>query len=358
MPPQSSPTAKLAGTMALRHSNSLGAIRPGSGGGLSAAGSREGSKHSVRRTSRGSVASMMLSKLNTSSSTGSLRPSTTPTSAGGDSRWESEDSSIEGSPASQLVKDMINSRIGTKESVASRKGSKRPPDDGKIHLPLGQLSQMAFGLKRLSKQLNLPFDETHRAVKIFVEYTGSLEGEDAAAAKMFRIQFKNCLQYVMQVRGQKEDVNQKITDRCFATCDRDNSGYIDVEEFCIWYTSESFSKEMVLDEKTHQLRNFAEEHGIAIPDLDRYQSYFNKFDCDGSGEIDYEEFCQLVTMLWKIPKNLEIPESRLRNFWKTADLDGGGSLDFQEFVLWYRKYCENPNGEDPITGFYRSIRNV
>lgn len=63
-------------------------------------------------------------------------------------------------------------------------------------------------------------------------------------------------------------------------------------------------------------------------------------------------------MLWKIPKNLEIPASRLKSFWQLADLDGGGSLDFQEFVLWYRKYCENPSGDDPITGFYRNIRNV
>eukprot|EP00929_Paragymnodinium_shiwhaense_P099592 TRINITY_DN6131_c0_g1_i4.p1 TRINITY_DN6131_c0_g1~~TRINITY_DN6131_c0_g1_i4.p1 ORF type:complete len:345 (+),score=63.17 TRINITY_DN6131_c0_g1_i4:94-1128(+) len=344
MPPSS--TAKLAGSLALRRSDSVGALRPRQGTNPGAGESREGSRELVRRSTRGCVASMVLSKLNTlSSSTGSIHPCTSPTSIG------PEDSNIKDSPTKQCVKDMIGSRIGTKES-------NRLPNDGKVRLPLGHISQMACGLKRLSKQLNLPFDETHRAVKVFADYTGVADGEDAAGAKMLRVQFKDCLQNVIQVRGAKDDANEKITDRCFSICDRDQSGYIDVQEFCIWYTSEAFSKEMVLDEATHKLRNFAEKNGILLPDLDRYKLYFAKFDSDGSGEIDYDEFCQLVTLLWKIPKNLEIPEGRLRNFWKIADLDGGGTLNLQEFVLWYRKYCENSRGDDPITGFYRSIRDV
>eukprot|EP00929_Paragymnodinium_shiwhaense_P099593 TRINITY_DN6131_c1_g1_i3.p1 TRINITY_DN6131_c1_g1~~TRINITY_DN6131_c1_g1_i3.p1 ORF type:complete len:275 (+),score=44.52 TRINITY_DN6131_c1_g1_i3:66-890(+) len=269
-----------------------------------------------------------------------------------------------GSPTARLAGVMAlrpsNSTGSLRQGTLPHRGDTRTgskPSVIKIHLPLGQVSQMAFGLRRLSKQLNLPFEETHRAVKVFVEFTGVPQSQDVVDATMSRPQFKDCLRYVMQVRGASEEMSKQITERSFNTCDRDGNGTIDVEEFCLWYASESFSKEMMLDEKTHDLRTFAAEHCIPLSDLDKYQSYFKKFDTDGSGGIDYEEFCQLVTMLWKIPKNLQIPESRLRSFWATADLDGGGCMDFQEFVLWYRKYCESPSGDDPITGFYRSIRS-
>jgi len=105
------------------------------------------------------------------------------------------------------------------------------------------------------------------------------------------------------------------------------------------------------------MRRFAEKHHITLRDIDRYKGYFNKFDLDGSGAIDYEEFCELVPILWKIPKNAEIPESRLRSFWRMADIDGSGEVDFEEFVLFYKKYCESGDGDgDPITDFYRNIR--
>lgn len=244
-------------------------------------------------------------------------------------------------------------RLGSRQRRGSEGG-----DPNEIRLPLGLGSQMALGVRRLANQLNLPFDETHKAVNIFARFTEVAAGADVMQAKMGRGNFTGCLSHVMQLRGSSKKVGEEITDRCFTTCDRDGNGHIDVVEFCIWYTSESFSKHMMLDEETRDMRSFAEKNGISLIDIDRYKGYFNKFDLDGSGEIDFEEFSQLIPILWKIPKNAEVPASRLRIFWNMADLDGSGAVDFEEFVLFYKKYCESDALGDPVMDFYRSIRRV
>merc|ERR1712224_754581 len=128
--------------------------------------------------------------------------------------------------------------------------------------------------------------------------------------------------------------------------------------FCSWYASAAFMEQFMLDERQQKVRKFAQENGISVVDIERYRSMFNKFDVDRSGEIDFDEFTKLVTQLWKIPKNAEIPAKRMENFWKMADLDGSGVLEFEEFVLFYKKYCESDSGRDPVTDFYRSIRRV
>lgn len=238
------------------------------------------------------------------------------------------------------------------------KGSFFQADNKDYKLPLGLNMQMSLGVKKLCTSLNLPFDETLRAVQVFARFTDVPAGGDVKAAEMFRAQFLECLNYMLQVRGASVQVTDDMCRRCFKICDRDGSGSIDVEEFCLWYAAESFSMEMMLDEDQQQVRRFAIKHSIPILDIDRYKTYFDKFDLDGSGEIDYSEFCQLITILWKIPKGLEIPESRLKTFWKMADLDGSGLLEFEEFVLFYRKYCESSCDDDPITAFYRDVRRV
>jgi len=216
---------------------------------------------------------------------------------------------------------------------------------------------MALGIRKLSASLNLPFDETYRAVNIFSRFADVPAGADIMEASMLRKQFTDCLSYVLQMKGASSAVSEDITEGCFQICDRNGNGTIDAQEFCIWYASASFTKEMLLDEETQRTRRFAEQNGIAPVDIDRYKSYFDKFDEDGSGAIEYEEFVKIVSELWKIPKNVEIPQSRMMNFWKMADLDGGGSLDFEEFVLFYVKYCESA-GADPVEDFYRAIRRV
>jgi Ca2+-binding EF-hand superfamily protein len=263
-------------------------------------------------------------------------------------RYDSKESTVAPSSAMDPSEEM---RMASRQRRASEGG-----DPNKIRLPLGLGAQMALGVRKLANSMNLPFDETHRAVNIFARFVDCPAGTDVMEIAMYRGKFTDCLSHVMQLKGSSKEISEEITDRAFKLCDTDGSGTIDVTEFCIWYTSESFSKTMMLDEETQGMRRFAEKNNISLLDIDRYKGYFDKFDLDGSGEIDYEEFSALITLLWKIPKNAEIPESRLKTFWKMADLDGSGALEFEEFVLFYRKYCESGGDGDPITDFYKSIR--
>lgn len=346
--------------MVLRPSSSSGDLRPRTGGRLA----------DFRRPSTSGVATEIQELRNASKESTAAKARLRSTFSlgkgislgrepGGEivvSRGPSKESTA---PSSTFEPDEPPPEMPTRlERRLSRKDSMLDADPNKIRLPLGLISQMANGVRKLSAQLNLPFDDTHRAVNIFARFTDVQAGSDVMDAQMFRGQFAECLNYTMQMRGASSEAAEEIVERCFKTCDKDGSGSIDAEEFCIWYASESFSQEMLLDEKTQGIRKFAEEHGISVADIDRYKTYFNKFDEDGSGAIEYDEFSKLVTILWKVPKNAEIPEKRLRGFWQMADLDGSGSLEFEEFVLFYIKYCEVDSDGDPITDFYRNVRRV
>jgi len=77
---------------------------------------------------------------------------------------------------------------------------------------------------------------------------------------------------------------------------------------------------------------------------------------DKSGEIEYDEFKKLLCSLLKVPVHLELPQSRVRQFWTETDLDGGGSIEFEEFLIFYTKFFDASQTGDPLEDFYRGLR--
>eukprot|EP00928_Gymnodinium_smaydae_P023438 TRINITY_DN19348_c0_g1_i1.p1 TRINITY_DN19348_c0_g1~~TRINITY_DN19348_c0_g1_i1.p1 ORF type:complete len:363 (+),score=77.35 TRINITY_DN19348_c0_g1_i1:115-1203(+) len=59
---------------------------------------------------------------------------------------------------------------------------------------------------------------------------------------------------------------------------------------------------------------------------------FAIFDADGSGEIDFEEFKQLLPVVAKVK---HLSEEQIYKLWEECDTDGGGTVDFNEFLAWY-----------------------
>lgn len=154
------------------------------------------------------------------------------------------------------------------------------------------------------------------------------------------------------------DLPDGFLNQAFSLTDKNNSGDIDFGEFVAYYASMCFSEHMNCTRKEREFRELCRKHDLSIVEVESYRKFFEEFDSDGSGEIEEDEFPELVRKCAKVPKGVEIPEARFKVLWKEADRDGGGSVDFEEFVLFYRKYFADGCGNGGFEGFYRNIRPV
>jgi calmodulin len=74
----------------------------------------------------------------------------------------------------------------------------------------------------------------------------------------------------------------------------------------------------------------------AIQNRNNVYEVFRKFDADGGGTLDIEEFGTLLS-------ELEVPmtEKELEETFDLLDDDGGGEIDFEEFYEWFTSEAEN-----------------
>eukprot|EP00929_Paragymnodinium_shiwhaense_P107057 TRINITY_DN7303_c0_g1_i1.p1 TRINITY_DN7303_c0_g1~~TRINITY_DN7303_c0_g1_i1.p1 ORF type:complete len:496 (+),score=104.70 TRINITY_DN7303_c0_g1_i1:80-1567(+) len=229
-----------------------------------------------------------------------------------------------------------------------------------LSMPLGFVSKMAKAIKKLASQLNMPYAETYRAVMMFARFVDAKSGDDLSDFTMDKDSFHACLQCMMSSNGIKDDLREDIEQRCFRQCDVDGGGDISVTEFAVWFSSEAFTQSFNIKDDEQEIRNLARKFDIAATDIDRYKMAFDKYDEDSSGLIDYDEFHALIGQLLKVPKNAEIPLTRIKHLWAMADTDGSGEIDFEEFVEFYRKYFDDSGDTevDPLYDFYQSVRRI
>merc|ERR1719160_2323655 len=85
------------------------------------------------------------------------------------------------------------------------------------------------------------------------------------------------------------------------------------------------------------IREIARNLDIPIPDVEKVKAVFDKYDEDGSGQMEKEEFDMMMTDLICVGrlKGLEVPPGLLNEQWKQVDHDGSGEVDFDEFAEWY-----------------------
>mmetsp|Transcript_111339 Transcript_111339/g.174042 ORF Transcript_111339/g.174042 Transcript_111339/m.174042 type:complete len:80 (-) Transcript_111339:250-489(-) len=74
--------------------------------------------------------------------------------------------------------------------------------------------------------------------------------------------------------------------------------------------------------------------------IERIKSIYDKFDADGSGLIDREEFSQVMMKLMKVDSPQHISEKMLDRYWHEVDVNFTGHVDFEEFLQWYTMYFE------------------
>merc|ERR1719487_2437868 len=85
------------------------------------------------------------------------------------------------------------------------------------------------------------------------------------------------------------------------------------------------------------IREIARNLDIPIPDVEKVKRVFDKYDEDGSGQMEKDEFKLMMTDLICVGKlkGLQVPNGLLEDQWLSVDHDGSGEVDFDEFCEWY-----------------------
>ena len=65
--------------------------------------------------------------------------------------------------------------------------------------------------------------------------------------------------------------------------------------------------------------------------MDKIFFVFNNYDGDGSGEIEEDEFRELIQV---ITGGAEMQEKKLKDLWLSLDVDHSGEVNFEEFLTW------------------------
>ena len=155
-------------------------------------------------------------------------------------------------------------------------------------------------------------------------------------------------------RGLKriEDVHaylkQKTPEEIFEEFDTDDSGYIDEEEFLAMIDALQLK---LPEAKALKFFQHSDKNGSGEIDLEEFRSVlfvcdptsgntlgftpdeflsphdaFNKFDVDGSGTIDEDEFADILEYM-----NIEADDFKQEKLFNKFDIDGSGKIDYDEF---------------------------
>mmetsp|Transcript_130141 Transcript_130141/g.278084 ORF Transcript_130141/g.278084 Transcript_130141/m.278084 type:complete len:559 (-) Transcript_130141:50-1726(-) len=203
----------------------------------------------------------------------------------------------------------------------------------------------------LAEAFNLPCGQVTHAWKLFKRYdskgTGRISSSD----------------FILLIRAVLRDGYPNAKDVPRELFDRASLGvFIDVgfKDFLDWMTENAFSEHLLLTEAQRQIRKLARRYNVPVPLVEAVKKEFDRFDSDGSGKIEFEEFYTLLIKLFsgngvKVP---DLPMNRVKSFWREIDMDGSGVVDFMEFIPWYVTYFIVGRGSEPLEEYYRNIRPV
>lgn len=93
-----------------------------------------------------------------------------------------------------------------------------------------------------------------------------------------------------------------------------------------------------LTEEEKSLRDLARRKGMDVVEVEKIAKDFHSFDTDRSGEIEKDEFKDLVMHTMKVRDQYDLPDRRLEEFWRNVDTDGSGTISLEEFVTFMRDF--------------------
>lgn len=125
----------------------------------------------------------------------------------------------------------------------------------------------------------------------------------------------------------------------YASADKDDNGLIDFEEFLLWSRNALWLEEFAVPSHSErELRRIARKYGLNLPEIDSIKRSFDKYDKDGSGQIDRIEFREVVCNLMKV-KSEDISQQQLDRYWieACAQTASGEGINFEKFLDWTMK---------------------
>jgi len=213
-------------------------------------------------------------------------------------------------------------------------------------------------LKDIATSESVPYEVSKQALDCFFKFADPPDARDEKgltvpailAGKRFEVEDLGTMDeerieaaccYLANVADVSE-FDDDFIERAMETADRNGSNDIDFVEFLSFYYQFSFSEEVLLGKEERQMRKIARKYELDLLVMDKFMKQFNDADTDRSGLIEYDEFCEVVTQLLKIPKSIGLPEKKLQDMWRAARGPSSRSetLDFDGFVGFYLKNFE------------------
>lgn len=176
-----------------------------------------------------------------------------------------------------------------------RSNGRHQPDADRVPQATAQprFVQSGPGVSELSHRVGLPPQVAKEAAHLFQRFAEIPKGGSIFDGKLQITQLTQVLVALCDV-SDASDLDKKFVDRAFRAADRDSGGFIDIEEFAIWYSSFCFAEEVTVRPQVRQTRELARQMGLEIWAIEKFRVAFDKYDADGSGEIEFDEFSDMV----------------------------------------------------------------
>lgn len=216
-------------------------------------------------------------------------------------------------------------------------------------------------LHQMASELSMSLDDVMLVKRVFDSFdsdgNGSLDVQEfeQAVVKILRMQLQDDTITVDRVKS--------ISEWYWWDGETNSSGSIDFREFLKWYCSNGFSEGLLLTEQETAMRRIAKQYGLRPDYVDMIKRCFDAYDTDHSGEVDINEFKQVLYRALKVPPHLELPQSRITYFWSQIDTDASGTAAFEEFLEWWLKYFDEDHPgraktKLPFEDFYKQVRRM
>jgi len=202
---------------------------------------------------------------------------------------------------------------------------------------------------KLRKELNMPREAMIQARALFQRHAEQPNTRSGLLKdrRLTTIGFsKIWCEMTHQDEGKEDDVPEKILQEAFMHASNGAVQVLEFSQFAVWFSSRYFCEDVILDRPRRKLRSIAREHKMNHDSVETYEKIFTSFDTDGSGTIDPSEFEELLYQCTKVPSEIGLPASRVKNLWNVADKDDDKEISFQEFLTFHSKYLGNDS-----TGF-------
>lgn len=203
----------------------------------------------------------------------------------------------------------------------------------------------------MSRRHKLEFHEVKFMLRKFLEAPKQHNGGCAKSV------FRNVLCLIFD----RKDIDPSMVDSAYISCNAENAPP-DMDKFLTWYKQHMFTSVAAMtadasrqasDQMVYEL---AKKHNVSAVEMDLIKQHFDRFDSDGSGQIEQDEFRIMIKSLLRVSTDSDISETRLMRFWTEIDADGSGEVCFEEFTEWYLKYfSRGAGGQGPVKAFYDSF---